>query len=1032
MARLGIFKNGKTKLITVLLLVAVMCFSLFAVACNEDGDKTSSTPPSYTHTEVDDGVISNPNFVLDTLNSSYSAFPKTSPTGWSRTKDGDNDIIQASANSGVIDVSADAWKELLNNMYTDSALLSYALYENGVTKDEVIEMIKEDPAYNKTNSTSYNPSESTIKEYIVEKYISKEFTNPGKPSGAEDNAVYMLNNYRSSANLGLGTSQKITSSSQVALKKGTFGKFSVWVKVSNLTAKNQDFGANIRLVTVFNEATQPEYVIKNIKDTEWTKYTIYVQADQIFDTKFQLVLGLGYQLSGLTQGTAYFDNVSFEEISQADYVAGTSSCPTSTFTYAQEEREPIIASATTYAYSLKLNDTYLKTSSASLKHDFTKSNTGATANRFDDSSYTVSSASSDSPYGSKASVNKVSVKNSSATLVYDGFAKVECSGYALVSFYVKNQLSKLGSTNVAFDVYDTLSGKKDIAYLESATVTEVSDEWQHVSFLFKNNFEKDGDSSTTGDVARSFRIEVIVGPADVANVSYKDEFATGDVYITSPLVAYGDYHSSESDAIEADDLTDHNYLVLYSSDSSSTISLYAGMEEDYNAETSHEHYAFSVAPSDLGSIITHPAVASGYQGIVADHIYVKEGVALETAVNDRTEGNKDGSYAGLINTKYNYSAKMSGLKTALNFTATDEEKNIQPLVIYNAKADNYGFISASHAIPSSAFAKVSVTLRVVGGAKANVYLIDTSNQDKGVATLNNFTDADGKEHTTADTKMQLAVTEGMMTDNGWLTVDFYVATGASVKNMRVEVWNGTRDESVASQGYVFIKEIDITTNGAFTEAARFEDVFTVSGNPLHTEKIVNGEAIDEILTYTRQLSDIEQKFNNDTTTTGANVAYKKNIVWAKNSTMVYAVFNTLDPVETNPYDNEPEEETTEEGNCSAETDPATFWMSFSSILLSAVLVAAIIMLAVKTFLRRRKANASDAKSHYTITSRTKKQKPAKAKKVEIEDDEYEEQVEEVEDTAQENAEETTTEEEKDSYVYGDVEVFGNEDEKKND
>ena len=860
MARLGIFKNNKSKLITVLLLVAVMCFSLFAVACNEDSDKTSSTTPSYTHTELDDGAISNPNFVLDTLNSSYSAFPKTNPTGWNKSKDSGNEIIQSSANSGVIDVSTDAWKELLNNMYTDNALLSYALYENGVTKDEVIDMIKEDPAYNKDGSSSYKPSDATVKEYIVNNYIAKEFTNPGIPSGSEDNAVYMLNNYRSAANIGLGTSQKITSSSQVSLKKGTYGKFSAWVKVSNLTAKNQDFGANIRLVTVFNEITQPEYVIKNIKDTEWTKYTIYVQADQIFETKFQLVLGLGYELSGLTQGTAYFDNVSFEEISEDDYIAGTRSCHTSTFTYAQEEREPIIASGTTYAFSLKLNDTYLKSSGASLKHDFTKSNTGATAKRFNDSSYNVSSASNDSPYGSKAPVNKVSIKNSSATLVYDGFAKVECSGYALVSFYVKNQLSKLGSTNIAFDVYDMLSGKKDISYLEAATITEVNDEWQHVSFLLKNNFEKDNDSTTTGDVARSFRIEVIVGPADVANVSYKDEFATGDVYISSPLVAYGDYHSSEDDAKELNDLADHNYLVLYSSDSSSTISLYAGMEEDYNAETSHEHYAFSVAPSDLGSIVTHPAVATGYQGIVANHIYVKEGTNLETAVNDRTNGNNDGSYAGLINTKYNYSSKMSGLKAALNFTATEDEKSIQPLVIYNAKADNYGFISESYAISSSSFARVSVTLRVSGNdTRASVYLVDTSNQDKGVATLNNFTDTDGEEHDTDDTKMQLSVYERMMDSNGWLTVDFYVATGASVKNMRVEVWNGTRDESISSQGYVFIKDISITTNGAFTEAARFEDVFTVSGNPLHTENIVNGESIDEIFTYTRQLSDIEQQ-----------------------------------------------------------------------------------------------------------------------------------------------------------------------------
>ncbi len=1035
MARLGIFKNYKTKLITVLALVAVMCFSLFAIACNEESDKTSTTPPSYSHTEVDDGVISNPNFSLGTTNVSFTAFPKTDTTGWSKTKDSDDDIVQAAANSGVIDVSSDAWKELMNNMYTDNAILSYVLHQNGITKDQVIENIKKDPAYNLNNSESYKPSDATVKEYIVNNYISKEFANPGIPSGAEDNAVFMLNNYRASSNIGLGTSQKITSSSKIILEKGTYGKFNVWVKVANLTAKNQDFGATIRLSTIFNAVSQPEYVIKNIKNTEWTKYTIYVQADTFFDTELQLVLGLGYQLNGLTQGTAYFDNVSFEEITQSEYTSGTNSCPTSTFTYAQEEREPVIASGTTYAFSLKLNDNYLKNSSATLKHNFTTSNTGSTADRFSDSSYTVSNASSDSPYGSKASVSKVSIKNSAATLVYDSFAKVDCSGYALVSFYVKNQLSKLSNTNVSFSIYDMLSGCKDIAYLDSASVTEVSDEWQHVSFVLKNNFEKDNDNSTTGDVARSFRIEVSVGPADVANVSYKDEFATGDVYITSPLVAYGDYHITADDAKKANDLADYNNFILYSSDSSSTISLFAGMKEDYSQETEHNHYSFSVAPSDLGSIVTHPAVASGYQGIVADHIYVKEGIALETAVNDRTNGNNDGSYAGLINTKYNYSSKLPGLASALNFKATEDEKNIQPLVIYNAKADNYGFISDSYDISASSFAHISVTLRVSGDdTRASVYLVDTSSQNKGVASLSNFTDTEGKEHTTADTKMQLFLYERHMGNDGWVTIDFFVATGASVKDLRVEVWNGTRDKSISSQGYVFIKNISVSTNNGFTESARYEDVFTTTDNPLYKEQIVNGEKIDEVITYTRQLSYIEQKFNNDTTTTGANVSYKKNIVWAKNSTMVYAIFNTIDPVETNPYDNEPEKEVAEQGNCSAETDPATFWMSFSSILLSAVLVLAIIMLAVKTFLRRRKANASDAKSHYKITSRTKVSKAKKVKKVEIEDDEYEDEsdAEEVEETAEENAEETETEEEKDSYVYGDVEVFGNEDEKKND
>ena len=79
------------------------------------------------------------------------------------------------------------------------------------------------------------------------------------------------------------------------------------------------------------------------------------------------------------------------------------------------------------------------------------------------------------------------------------------------------------------------------------------------------------------------------------------------------------------------------------------------------------------------------------------------------------------------------------------------------------------------------------------------------------------------------------------------------------------------------------------------------------------------------------------------------------------------------------------------------------------------------MLFIKNIRRRRKANASDAKSHYKVTSRTKKVKQSKPKKVA---EEFEE-VEEIEEYVQEQDEEVPTEEQSlDSYVYGDVQDFG--------
>lgn len=1030
MARKNIFNNSKSKLILILMMVAVLCFSLFFVACNNDESSSKTDRPTYSHTEVDDGKISNPNFVLGTYNMEAKSYPKTSPTGWSRSKDSNGNIIQSSAQSGVVNVSADAWTGLLNNLYTNDAVLSYVLYVNDTDIDTVKADMKANNKYNKNNDAHYVPSETDLKSYIVENYFEKEFINPEKHDGATDNAVYMLNNYRSKTNIGLGTSQKITSSSAIALEKGSYAKISVWIKTANISALNNDYGANIRIVSTFNSESQADYVIKNIDTANtWMQYTIYVEADDHFDTTVKLALGLGYDINGLTEGTVYFDDVVFEEIDKDAYLSAVSSANKTNFNYAQEKLEPISANLnTTFAYSLKLNNDYLKDANTSLNVTYTTSNTGASANRFEDSTFSQSVVSDVvSPYGNNVKVNKIQLKNTGVTMTYTGFKNVDCGEYSYVSFYIKNQLSSFGSSNISVNVYDVLSGKKDIITRDVTTVSTIGEEWQHVGIVIKNNFVKDNDSSTTADVARSYKIEIVAGPTNVSEAVYKDNFASGEIYISSPVYASGTLYSSKDKAEKANDVDNYNLFSLYSDIADGSVALYAGLSADYTAEKEHNHYSFSVAPSDAGSIITHPAVANGYQGIVSNHIYVKEGDNLETEINTRVNG-ENGSYAGLINNKYNYSSILSGLNQALNFKATEHEKYIQPLMIYNKTADNYGFIGTSNTIAEKSYAKVSVTLRVCDQATANIYLVNTTVKEKSVVTFNNFVDNNNVEHKAENMQLHLTVNNSMMDYSGWVTVDFYIATGASSQDFRVEIWNGTRDASTPSQGYIFVKDVAITTSSAFTEASRIEDTFTVSGNPLYTEEITNGESIDELISFERKLTDTEIKYNSEQKNSEDKISYRENYVWAKNDTMIYAVYNTIDPVEIDPYANQEESEEETSSGCTAETDPSTFWLSFSSILLAVALVAAMIMLVIKTVLRRRKANASDAKSHYTITSRTKKQKKdKKVEKQEIiveEPEEIEEEVTEDTEQSEENKEE--------SYVYGDVQVFGEEDKNKKD
>jgi len=107
--------------------------------------------------------------------------------------------------------------------------------------------------------------------------------------------------------------------------------------------------------------------------------------------------------------------------------------------------------------------------------------------------------------------------------------------------------------------------------------------------------------------------------------------------------------------------------------------------------------------------------------------------------------------------------------------------------------------------------------------------------------------------------------------------------------------------------------------------------------------------------------------------------------------------------------------------------------AYVDIIIYALFALAIIMLIVKNVRRSRKAHASDAKSHYTVTSRIayKKKQPKVAKKVvkeEIEEElpeEIEETTEEVVEEVIEEVEETPAEEQTlDEYVYGEVQDFG--------
>ena len=1053
MSKNYVYKNCKSKLILVLVMIAVLCFSLFSVACNQN--KTTSTRPSYSYTETENGNIKNQSFISDARETALTSFPKTSTSGWSLSTDSHSSINKSLAKSGSVNLSDDGWTELMKTFYKDSAILDYVFWANTHLDTNLNKVIKSRDDVKSAirivkGDTSYAPTDAEIQEYTVDNCIKKVFENPKTHDGADvnDKVVYMINNYCASTYIQLGSAQKITSETKILLEKGKSAKFSVWLNTQQLDETSSNQGANIRITNKFNDIEQAEYAINNI-DTfgKWEKIEIYVQADARYDCTFNISLGLGYGLASVTRGTVFFDDISYEEV---ETVPPIDNNLIKNFAFNGKDKiiidgsEVVLANADNkpVLYSLSMSDsfnssldevTWTANGNVDFQSPFTTDSNQGTISK-------ISLDQENSPYGYGVSATKIeNIKNARLALSYDSFNQLDCKTYTYLSFYVKNELSKFGNSDVTVNVYDMLDGKTDIISRNVASASNISDDWQHIELIIRNNFANDNNAETDYDTARKFKIEVIIGPAITSTAIYKDHYASGTVTITTPQVMTGDIYNSKDDVPTAD-AEKYELFSMFSNSVQSTISLYAGLISE-NLGSDVTTYPFAVAPSNVGEILNQPTVAKEYQGIVANHIYVKEpddNQTLSTEINTRTNG-YNGNYAGLINTDYLDNYNIINLKEKLAFTATKEEKSIQPLMIYNATADNYGFISKSYKIASSSFVKVSVTLRVVDSAKANVYLVDTTNKSKSVLTLDSFIDTNNVEHKSNDLQFALNITSNDMAQNGWLTAEFFIATGREEKNFRVEVWNGARDglDASKSTGFVFIKEIKLTSSDAFKEPERKEDAFTVPENPLYDEKIVNNQSFDCLYAYEQQLTELEKQFNSEQKSSADKVSYRANYVWAKNNSMIYGIYRTITPVEVDPYPSDTDKDNSSNG-CTAQTDPSTFWMSFSSILLAVALVVAIIMLIIKNVRRRMKANASDAKSHFTITSRIKGKKAKTVNKNNVDTDEDDEEIEQsdFEQQTEEEIQEEQTDDnldnaEENSYIYGDVQIFG-EDDKKQD
>lgn len=1091
------------KALPFLIVLCLLAFSMFFfTAC---GNKDEYKDKDYSVEYTDDAKITNGSFEFGTEGFKASDFPKSSSVkGWSITSD--NGASSSVVESGIVDTSSDeAWKALLGNLYGDSDFLSYAQKKWAFDKSEIETEIK-----NAHSEYSEDELKTAVKDKIVDEYLFPNFKNPSTHSGANGSKVYMLNNYgnvKSVGKTGLGTAQKVSSSVSVTLEKGAYGKVSLYVKTMNLDSVSAvNAGANVRIVGNVGSVSQTPYCITGIDTSSstssdgWAKYEIFVKADDFASTSFNVVLGLGFgngskdQTKEFVEGTVFFDDVVFEEIEKSEFNDATA--------YVFEYKSSVEGKHTVsslndtenkFYYSLNVSDSfeeyadeyYKATVLTPINGKFTvSSNSGKTGKFSEDSSASIDAFVPDEqdkcPYAPVGSYNKVTLNKASYSFDFGSatapIAELPAESYFILVFYIKKDLGKF-SPAVSVFVYDEFNNTNETMRANSEITFDEDSEWTRVEIKVTNNFpEKDPDGKYLG--RRGFFLRVVVGPTDVDNSNYEYQYATGSVIITPAYVAEGStysykrkgykvvdsdnafdsYHFAlaqgniEDYTVTADKTDYSDYYSYLSSNTTLSCSLYAGYSEDFSDSSSTDSYSFTVSPSDAGMIISNPSNADGYSGIVSDHIYVRAG-SQNAEINTRSgSGDADGNYAGLINTKYVSDYSIGALiSQKLNYNGLN---SIQPLMIYNATESAYGFIGERKTMSANSTVAISLRVRIPDEqTKAFVYLVDVSKESKLPLSIsvpvntdgNNYLDA--KDVVTKTSDLSFGLTSANTEADGWITVNFYIATGNKSVDYRIELWNGSRDGETKSTGFVFFDNVNLT--GTFTEPSsdNYREAFITDG-VLKDARIKQSDIQNSALLYRRELATIEKKYNEDSARQNDPVSYKAKYVFVKGDTMIYAIYNTLPDYYdvTNPYDSEPSDDDAGSG-CTAKSDPATFWLSFSTIVLAVALAFAMIALIAKRVVTKRRANKSDAKSYYKVKSRyssSKANKSAKKEKREQTDAKDEESIpdesasEETvdsqesadsEETTSENAEQSESAPEENDYVYGEVQDFGEDDKK---
>lgn len=966
-------KKFDFKKITTLILAVMMCLTMgMLVACNKDGstDSSSSSSSSTSETTVTDyQLLKNGDFEFGTTEKTTFPYNSSSNISWQRSNDSLRTSADASSyTSGVIDTEDTAYNKIAKT--------------NGFT---VLSGEGDSAVY-------YNPRTPYYYGLVKDSYAYSETTSNKDKLPTTGTKILMIHN-KTSKN-GVGTAQKFTSSSSVKVAVNGYSLVEVWVLTNELKTEinRADYGAYVKLINTVNGEKAP-YVVKNINTQgNWAKVSIYVEGSSLRETSYKIVLGLGMGSSAITdeyvEGYAYFDNVTVKDVTKSEFETAKTTANDNA-TIVEKVSENVDDMDYDYKTDAVISDTtgtvYQSNGEKSDSYDEAKANlnhlkytvsydipsksidvivTGKTNDSYVypgtdyNSDYEMSSSSAvqysqikskcdnvTNPLGDDALTHYMILNSKgSLTLTTDDVTVKDGKAY-LITFYIKvKTLGGQRALTVELVEKGTLTSpieNKTSLLTNVSTVgytNEESNDWAKVYLYFANHV---GDNNE-----RTFALNFNFGPTEQVSDSFilPEGYAlmTGFEQIELTKEQFANDVSNDSDYASITELGSDVLSAIVDSD---------GKTDSYTLNYS------SFDKLNISNKLSTSVI--GYTGVVAGHKMIGGDNEVFTQAD---------TVSGIFNTEYlnAYSEFSEDEKAVINALEKDgENKYVQALAIKNTAPTAYGYIGTGATVSASNTSQITIKLKVLGDAKAYVYLVD-SEQLNGFGVLGlsakkwTFNDetketvfAEDDAFDTSKTQYVQTVTASECAD-GWAEVNFVITAGISSIPYRVEIWNGARDGSDNSQGLVIVDSV--TTNTADTKSL----IMKANAKGDLAEEISYKQAPTKV-TYTDDDGNDQVKYTK----------YNSKVVFTK-----YNATNTIIATHASIDVESETDETTSDDDTSTETteeNPTSFnWaLQITTIIIAVLLIVALVAVFIRMILKNRKKKVAVTKSFYDKNARDK-------------------------------------------------------------